>query len=512
MPHNGHVLTRVIKDVFPRYKTMRGYDVPRKAGWDTHGLPVEVEVEKELRIHGKAEIERYGVEPFTERCIESVFRYTEEWETLTERDRLLGRPRRRLRHLPPQLRRERLVGALRAVQARACSTAATRSSGGGRRAAPRSRGRGRPGLQDRRRPQRLRRLPAARRARHRAPRLDDDAVDAARRTCTPRCKPDVRLRHRGRRRAQAHRRRGAARGARARSSSRSCPSLATPQGQRARRPALHAALRRVCPARGRHGAAARERRHGRARLARDRRGLRHARQRHRHRPHRARLRRGRLRGLPPRAHALRQPEAARRCSARCSPTAPSSERRAPARRPLREGRRQGPPARAQGARAARARRAVPPRVPVLLARRRRPADPVRAARLVHPHDRPSRTRRIANNRAVHWLPEHIKEGRFGDFLAQQRRLGALARALLGHAAQRLGERRDGRDGGRRLAPALREIRGATRRAFEPSFEPPRQQADPTPAPSTSSSTSRGSTRSPSTKPGEPGALSRACPR
>ncbi|XXF80384.1 isoleucine--tRNA ligase [Myxococcaceae bacterium GXIMD 01537] len=85
LPHNGHVLTRVIKDLFPRYQTMRGHYVPRKAGWDTHGLPVEVEVEKELRIHGKAEIERYGVEPFTERCIESVFRYTTEWERLTER-------------------------------------------------------------------------------------------------------------------------------------------------------------------------------------------------------------------------------------------------------------------------------------------------------------------------------------------------------------------------------------------------------------------------------------------
>jgi isoleucyl-tRNA synthetase len=85
MPHNGHVLTRVIKDLFPRYKTMRGYHVPRKAGWDTHGLPVEVEVEKELRIHGKAAIEAYGVEPFVKRCIESVFRYTKEWEDLTDR-------------------------------------------------------------------------------------------------------------------------------------------------------------------------------------------------------------------------------------------------------------------------------------------------------------------------------------------------------------------------------------------------------------------------------------------
>lgn len=85
LPHNGHVLTRVIKDLFPRYKTMRGYHVARKAGWDTHGLPVEVEVEKELRIHGKAAIEQYGVEPFAKKCIESVFRYTREWEELTDR-------------------------------------------------------------------------------------------------------------------------------------------------------------------------------------------------------------------------------------------------------------------------------------------------------------------------------------------------------------------------------------------------------------------------------------------
>ncbi|HLK37766.1 MAG TPA: isoleucine--tRNA ligase, partial [Polyangiaceae bacterium] len=85
LPHNGHVLTRVVKDVFPRYRTMRGWHVPRKAGWDTHGLPVEVEVEKELRLHGKAAIEAYGVEPFVKRCVDSVFRYTREWEELTER-------------------------------------------------------------------------------------------------------------------------------------------------------------------------------------------------------------------------------------------------------------------------------------------------------------------------------------------------------------------------------------------------------------------------------------------
>ena len=85
MPHNGHVLTRVIKDLFPRYRTMRGYRVQRRAGWDTHGLPVEVEVEKELGIHGKAAIEAYGLEPFARKCIESVFTYTREWEDLTDR-------------------------------------------------------------------------------------------------------------------------------------------------------------------------------------------------------------------------------------------------------------------------------------------------------------------------------------------------------------------------------------------------------------------------------------------
>ena len=85
LPHNGHVLTRVIKDLFPRYMTMRGYHVERRAGWDTHGLPVEVEVEKELRISGKEAIINYGVDAFSRRCLESVFRYTAEWEHLTER-------------------------------------------------------------------------------------------------------------------------------------------------------------------------------------------------------------------------------------------------------------------------------------------------------------------------------------------------------------------------------------------------------------------------------------------
>jgi len=85
LPHPGHVLTRVIKDLMPRYKTMRGYHCSRKAGWDTHGLPVEIEVEKELGISGKDQIEAYGVEPFVRKCLDSVFRYVKEWEAMTER-------------------------------------------------------------------------------------------------------------------------------------------------------------------------------------------------------------------------------------------------------------------------------------------------------------------------------------------------------------------------------------------------------------------------------------------
>ena len=79
-PHIGHVLTRVIKDMIPRYKTMKGYMVPRKAGWDTHGLPVELEVEKLLGLDGKEQIEQYGLDPFIQKCKESVWKYKGMWE------------------------------------------------------------------------------------------------------------------------------------------------------------------------------------------------------------------------------------------------------------------------------------------------------------------------------------------------------------------------------------------------------------------------------------------------
>jgi len=84
-PHIGHILTRAIKDIIPRYRTMKGYDVMRKAGWDTHGLPVELEVEKQLGLDGKEQIEAYGVEPFIARCKESVWKYKAEWEQMSDR-------------------------------------------------------------------------------------------------------------------------------------------------------------------------------------------------------------------------------------------------------------------------------------------------------------------------------------------------------------------------------------------------------------------------------------------
>ncbi len=84
-PHIGHVLTRVMKDIIPRYQTMKGKHVLRKAGWDTHGLPVELEVEKKLGLDGKQDIEKYGIEPFIKQCKDSVFKYTTEWKIMSDR-------------------------------------------------------------------------------------------------------------------------------------------------------------------------------------------------------------------------------------------------------------------------------------------------------------------------------------------------------------------------------------------------------------------------------------------
>ena len=84
-PHIGHVLTRVIKDMIPRYQTMKGHKIIRKAGWDTHGLPVELEIEKELGIDGKEQIEAYGLDPFIRKCKESVWKYKGMWEEFSNK-------------------------------------------------------------------------------------------------------------------------------------------------------------------------------------------------------------------------------------------------------------------------------------------------------------------------------------------------------------------------------------------------------------------------------------------
>ena len=84
-PHIGHVLTRVMKDIIPRYQTMKGKHVARKAGWDTHGLPVELEIEKKLGLDGKQDIEKYGIEPFIKQCKESVWKYVNQWKDMSDR-------------------------------------------------------------------------------------------------------------------------------------------------------------------------------------------------------------------------------------------------------------------------------------------------------------------------------------------------------------------------------------------------------------------------------------------
>ena len=110
-PHIGHILTRAMKDLIPRYQTMKGKKVLRKAGWDTHGLPVELEVEKTLGLDGKDQIEQYGVEPFIAECKKSVWKYKGEWEAHERTRGLLGRYGRPLHHLRQSLHRVRVVVA-----------------------------------------------------------------------------------------------------------------------------------------------------------------------------------------------------------------------------------------------------------------------------------------------------------------------------------------------------------------------------------------------------------------
>ena len=110
-PGIHHVMSRTLKDLACRYQTMRGKQVHRKAGWDTHGLPVEIEVEKELGFKHKEDIVRYGVAEFNKKCRESVWKYKADWETDDGADGLLGGPHPPVRHLRERLHRIHLVGA-----------------------------------------------------------------------------------------------------------------------------------------------------------------------------------------------------------------------------------------------------------------------------------------------------------------------------------------------------------------------------------------------------------------
>ena len=117
-PGSHHVLARVFKDIFPRYQTMRGRYVERKAGWDCHGLPVEIAVEQQLGFTSKADIERYGIAEFNAKCRESVFEFLDDWTRLTERIAYWVDLEHPYRTLDELLHRVGLVGARAAVGAR----------------------------------------------------------------------------------------------------------------------------------------------------------------------------------------------------------------------------------------------------------------------------------------------------------------------------------------------------------------------------------------------------------
>ena len=219
-PGIHHVEARTFKDVFPRFRTMLGYQVPRKAGWDCHGLPVELEVEKEIGTKGKRDIEAFGIAEFNRLCRASVTRYVDDWERMTERARRVDGPVGRLLDDVHALRRERVVVAEVAARARPAVR-----GGQGHPVLPAMRHRavgprGRAGLPRHRGPERC-----SSSCRSPSP-TDPDLVDAriAVWTTTPwtllanlglAVAPDAPLRARGAR-GRAHRDRGAAAGGRPR--------------------------------------------------------------------------------------------------------------------------------------------------------------------------------------------------------------------------------------------------------------------------------------------------------
>ena len=434
---------------------MCGYRVPRKAGWDCHGLPVEIEVEKQLGISSKQEIEEYGIDKFNARCRASVFEYVEEWNRLTERigfwidlddpyvtldDDYIESVWWSLKRLwddePP----------LRGPQGRPLLPAL-------RHGALLARGRAR--LQGRRGPVDIRALPVARRGRERERRvaagLDDDAVDAARQRRGgggARCH----LRASAPRRRDRDPGRGRwSRGCSARES-RSLDRFPGSElvGRSYRGPVF--ALEDGGP---------------RRRLPRPRRRLRHHRGRHRPRPHRPRLRRRRLRGRG-RERDLRSDQPRHPLQ----PGRPRRQIRPPGER-LRGRLRQGPRGHAGADRRPRqARPALPraglrARLPALLALRHAAAL-LRQVELVRRHLAGPRAD-ARQQRDDRLAPRAHQARPLRQMAGEQRRLGALARPLLGHAAADLGVRRRGlrrallRRLGRRAARA-RQGRGARRPA------------------------------------------------
>ena len=404
--------------------------MPRKAGWDTHGLPVEIEVEKELRISGKEAIERYGVEPFVRRCLESVFRYTEEWQGFTEKLGFwIDMPDAYVTYHRSYV--ESVWWALSQLFARGLLYRGHKVvwwwAQGGTVLSAAEVGEGYRTVDD---PSVYVRFPLE----------DEPDTSLLVWTTTPWTPALQQLRRGGargalrgapRRRAAPDRGRGPA-GDPGREGRPRAAGGAQPGGERAGRPALPPALRLVRGAPGGGPVACGGRR------------LRGARLGDRHRARGPGLRRGGLRAAPTAAGGRPGPAPALRRAPGWRLRSGGGRRRL--RRALGEGGRPRSDPRAAGPRAALARRAGPPRLPLLRALRRRSADPVRAARLVHPHHRPRR--RLPGQQRPHPVAARAHPRRALRRLpAQQHRLGGVPRALLGHAPQRLGERRDRQHGG-----------------------------------------------------------------
>ena len=400
-PGSHHVLARVFKDIYPRYKTMRGYYVERKGGWDCHGLPVEIAVEQQLGMENKArdrDLRDRRVQPALPRV---GLRVPRGLERADRAHRVLDRPRRRLPHARRDLHRVGLVGAAPDLRTRACSTRATRSSPTARAAAPRcpaTRWRWATRTSSTRRlrplPRRRGRRPAA--GRRRAARVDDDAVDAG-------------LQRGGRRRPRARptcaRRPGRWR-RRSCSPRRWSNASSASDGVRILDRFPGAALDgvRYEPPFGFIKADAYGERGHTVLLAR----LRHRRRRHRPRAHRDRLRRGRL---PPR-RAIR----AQRRQPGARSTAPTTS--ASARTRGASSRTPTPTSSRTCARAGAccARRRYEHSYPHCWRCGDAAALLRQAARGTSPPPK-LRDRLLAANEAVDWHPEHIKHGRFGDWLA-----------------------------------------------------------------------------------------------